>query len=152
MDYSWGMTDSPANAASRVPSTRERPEAWWVAARFGTGAVWLGFGLVHKILDLVPRHGEIVGRILGDWGTRPVVVAIGVGECLIALWIWSGRWPVLCAIVQTALIATMNTLEILLARDLLLSPSGMVAANSFLLGLAWGLAIRKGVPVRGTGA
>jgi hypothetical protein len=135
------MLDSPSNTVNRVSSTRGLSGRSRIAARILTGGVWLGFGLVHKILDLVPRHGEIVSRILGDWGTRPVVVAIGVGECLMAAWIWTGRWPVFCAIVQTALIATMNTLEILLARDLLLSPTGMVAANSVLLCLAWGLTL-----------
>lgn len=146
------MTDSPAETFTSVPTSKGGLRAWWVTVRVLTGMVWFGFGLVHKILDLVPRHGQIVGRILGDWGTRPVVVAIGFGECLLALWIWSGQRPFLCAIVQTILIGTMNTLEILLARDLLLSPAGMVAANTILLGLAWALAIRKGVPVRGAGA
>lgn len=131
---------------------RRLPRASWIVARLLTGTVWFGFGLVHKILDLVPRHGKIVERILGDWGTRPVVVTIGVGECLMALWIWSGHSPVLCAIVQTFLVVTMNSLEILLARDLLISPSGMVAANAILLGVAWGLAFREGVPTRGAGA
>ena len=145
------MTDSPANSSIRVPPVRKRP-GWRAVARFLTGSVWLGFGLVHKILDLVPRHGEIVGRILGEWGTRPVVVGIGAGECLLALWIWSGVRPLQCAIAQTVLIATMNTLEILLARDLLLSPWGLVAANSILLGVAWGLAFPPRRAIRSPGS
>jgi hypothetical protein len=82
--------------------------------------VWLINGLFCKVLNFVPRHQEIVTRILGagisSWATR----AIGVSEILMGIWILSRIKPKLCAALQIAIIATMNTIEYILAPDLLL--------------------------------
>ena len=100
-------------------------------------AVWIGFGLFAKVLGLVPRHEEIVGRILGEAWAGPITVAIGAGEVLLGLWVASAVWSRLCAIVQIALLAGMNLLEIALAPDLLLwGPlNGLFAAA--LAGVVW---------------
>lgn len=82
--------------------------------------VWFVNGLLCKILDLVPRHGQIVARILGPENARVLTVAIGVSEVLMAIWVLSGIKPRLNAIVQMLIIATMNTLEFILVPDLLL--------------------------------
>jgi hypothetical protein len=64
------------------------------------------------------------------------------------LWILSRRWPLACATAQTAAIVIMNTLEIVQARELLLSPLGMVCANTVLLILGWVLALRTAAAAR----
>jgi hypothetical protein len=84
--------------------------------------VWLVNGLYCKVLNQVPRHGEIVEKILNlDYNTaRIFTIIIGLSEILMAIWILSRIKHRLNAIAQIAIIATMNTLEFLLVPDLLL--------------------------------
>lgn len=82
--------------------------------------VWLVNGLFCKVLNLVSRHQEIVARILGDEYVRPLTLSIGLAETGMAVWIISGVWTRLNAITQIIVITAMNTLEIMLAPDLLL--------------------------------
>ncbi len=109
--------------------------------RLGTASVWIIFGLVFKLLNLLPRHESIVAAVLGPTWAGPVTLAVGLVEVLIGLWILSGRWPLLCAAIQTVAIIGMNLAEILWAREHLLSPVGMVCANSVFLFLGWFLAV-----------
>ena len=96
-------------------------------------AIWLAMGLGCKVLGLVPRHQEIVARILGEEHSRLLTVLIGCGEIGMALWILSGIRPKLAAVVQISLVAVMNVPELLLARDLLLFGSGnLVVAVAFI--------------------
>lgn len=116
---------------------------WVVAAlRVGTAAVWLVFGLVFKVLDVVPRHRLIVASVLGAGVAGPLTVAIGVAEAGMGLWILSGIRPRLCAAAQTIAIVSMNTLELSLAKDLLLAPVPMVCANAAFLAAGWYCALR----------
>lgn len=82
--------------------------------------VWLTNGLLCKVLLLVPRHAAIVARILGPAHAGALTSLIGLGEISIALWVLSGRHPRWCVAVQIILVLSMNTLEALLAPDLLL--------------------------------
>lgn len=82
--------------------------------------VWLINGLFCKVLNLVPRHQEIVVRILGDDHARLLTTLIGISEIGMAVWILSGIWARLNALTQIIVIATMNTLEFFLVPDLLL--------------------------------
>lgn len=102
-----------------------------------TASVWLVFGLGFKVLGLLPRHRLIVAAMFGDAAAGPVTVIIGAGETALAVWILSGFSPRLCAAVQTAAIAAMNTLEITFAKNLLLSPILMVVANIGFLIAVW---------------
>jgi hypothetical protein len=83
-------------------------------------AVWLANGLFCKVLNLVPRHQQIVARILGKTRAGFFTKAIGFAEIAMAIWILSGILPKLNAITQIVVIATMNLLECILAPDLLL--------------------------------
>jgi hypothetical protein len=82
--------------------------------------VWLINGLVCKVLNLVPRHQEIVGRILGYDHNRLQTTLIGISEIGMAIWILSGIWTRVNVVIQIAIIATMNILEFFLVPDLLL--------------------------------
>ena len=82
--------------------------------------VWVANGLFCKVLNLVPRHQEIVAKILGNEHAQPLTLLIGLSEMVMAIWILSRIWSRLNAITQILVIAIMNTLEFTLAPDLLL--------------------------------
>ena len=82
--------------------------------------VWIANGLFCKVLNLVPRHQQIVGQILGDDDSRLLTILIGLSEIGMAVWILSGLLTRLNAVTQILVIASMNTLEYFLVPDLLL--------------------------------
>ncbi len=82
--------------------------------------IWFINGLGCKVLDLVPRHRAIVGRILGETHALALTRAIGLSEIVMAVWIlsqWKWRWSTTAQII---VVSTMNVIEFLLAPDLLL--------------------------------
>lgn len=81
---------------------------------------WIANGLFCKVLNLVPRHEQIVAGILGDDHSRLLTILIGLSEIIMAVWILSAYKTKLNAIAQIAVVATMNTLEFILVPDLLL--------------------------------
>ena len=87
---------------------------------YSIAAVWLANGLFCKLLNLVPRHRQIVGAILGMDHAVILTRAIGLSETMMAVWIISGIWTRACALTQILIIAVMNILEFLLVPDLLL--------------------------------
>jgi len=82
--------------------------------------IWLINGLLCKVLNLVPRHQEIVARILGKDYARLLTALIGVSEIVMAVWILSGIYKRVNALAQIFVIAAMNTLEFFFVPDLLL--------------------------------
>ena len=87
---------------------------------FCIAAVWLVNGLFCKVLNFVPRHQEIVARILGNEYAFLLTKAIGFSEILMCIWILSGIKQRFCAIAQITIVLTMNLIEFFLAKDLLL--------------------------------
>lgn len=83
-------------------------------------AVWFLNGLFAKVLNFVPRHEEIVARILGEDYSHIIIKAIGIGEIFLAIWILTRIKSRVSAGLQIFLVATMNILEFTIARDLLL--------------------------------
>jgi hypothetical protein len=114
-----------------------QPERLHLVAQIGIGSVWVFHGLYSKILNGIPRHRLIVGRILGTERSGIATKTIGLLELLLGAWAIAGWHPVWCASVQTAAIIVMNSLEILLARGLLISSIGMVTLNIGFLSLVW---------------
>ena len=96
------------------------PPSLRLPLRFFVAGVWLANGLFCKVLDMVPRHRQIVERVLGLDDASLLTKAIGVGEILVCLWVLTGLRPRLSTWFQIALVATMNVLEFWLAPDLLL--------------------------------
>lgn len=82
--------------------------------------VWMANGLFCKVLNLVPRHEQIVARILGETYARPLTLAIGLAEIGMAIWVLSRIKPRLNAVLQMTVVAIMNTLEFFMVPDLLL--------------------------------
>jgi uncharacterized membrane protein YphA (DoxX/SURF4 family) len=87
---------------------------------FFIATIWLVNGLFCKVLNLVPRHQQIVAGILGGKYSGTLTILIGVSEIAMAIWILSGIKTRLNAIAQIIIIGTMNTLEFLLIPSLLL--------------------------------
>lgn len=112
---------------------------------FIIGSVWVFHGLFSKLLDGIPRHRLIVRRILGEDFGDGMTLVIGALEVLLGLWVYSGWQRRACALVITLALVAMNTLEIVFARDLLISAPGMAALNLGLLVLVWYWAL---VPTR----
>ncbi len=87
---------------------------------FCIATVWIVNGLFCKVLDLVPRHEQIVAQILGDDYSKALTILIGLSEILMAIWVLSKFKSRLNAIAQIGIVGLMNTLEFILVPDLLL--------------------------------
>ena len=79
----------------------------------------------------------IVAAILGEEVATSITPLVGVAEIGIAVWILSGLFPRTCAAVQTTALVTMNALELLFAKHLLLAPIPMICLNIAFLGIVW---------------
>ena len=82
--------------------------------------VWLINGLFCKILNFVPRHQEIVAKILGSEYSYTFTLMIGFSEIAMAIWVLTRFLPKFNAVFQIVLIVIMNVLEFILAPELLL--------------------------------
>ena len=111
----------------------------WIRA--GIAIVWLLFGLLFKALDAVPRHRQIVSRVVGSEHAGVILWLVALTEIGLGIWMLVGRALVPCVALQTGLLIAMNTLELRYARDLLLSPIAMVCANIVFLSLGWYVAL-----------
>lgn len=102
----------------------------------GIALVWFVNGLFCKILNLVPRHQEIVERILGNSYASPITKTIGLLEIGMSIWILMGISSRFCVILQIVIIAIMNILEFIVAPDLLLfGKLNIVYALLFMLAI-----------------
>jgi len=72
------------------------------------------------VLNVVPRHEEIVERILGGDHSKLLTILIGFSEIGMAIWILTKFKSKLNAIAQMTVVATMNILEYILVPDFLL--------------------------------
>lgn len=82
--------------------------------------VWFVNGFFCKVLNLVPRHQEIVSRILGEEHAGLFTRMIGVAEMMMAVWILTSIQRRFCALFQMVVVAIMNVLEFIFVPDLLL--------------------------------
>lgn len=87
---------------------------------FALAAVWIVMGLYCKLLGQVPRHEVIVGEILGADTAVWLTPLIGLSECLLGIWIATGRYRKASAALQILLVITMNILEYTFAVGFLL--------------------------------
>ena len=90
------------------------------AINYLIASVWMINGLFCKLLNLTPRHQEIVARILGSSYASLLIKLIGVFEIGMAIWILTCIKRRLNAATQIVVILTMNALEFVLTPDLLL--------------------------------
>jgi len=100
-------------------------------------AIWIANGLFCKVLNLVPRHQEIVGRILGEQDSRMFTLLIGISEIGMGIWILTKVKNKFNAVVQITIIGTMNVLEFLLVPDLLLWGKTNILFALLLIGIIY---------------
>ncbi len=99
--------------------------------------IWIVNGLWAKVFQKVPRHRAIVARILGPKYAPGVTRFIGFGEIALGLWVSTGLRKQQTAWLQIGLIATMNLLEAVFARDLLLWGGWNALFAGILIGCIW---------------
>ncbi|TRZ45093.1 DoxX-like family protein [Robertkochia solimangrovi] len=85
-----------------------------------TAFVWLINGLFCKVLNLVPRHREIVNRIIGAEHAEIYTILIGFSEIIMAIWIFSGFRSKWNSVTQMIIVAIMNIIEFIMVPELLL--------------------------------
>lgn len=100
-------------------------------------AVWLVNGLFCKVLNLVPRHREIVAQILGDELAEPLTILIGLAELVMVIWILSGFKPKINAATQILIVGVMNILEFFLVPELLLWGQLNIVFAAMFMGLVY---------------
>jgi hypothetical protein len=107
--------------------------------RVSVAAVWLYEGLWCKLLGREPHQVQVVESVpgLGPIFGRTFLLALGLVETALAMWVLSGSVPGLCAVTQTALLVTLNLNGLLWARHVIHDPGGMVVKNVAFLLLAW---------------
>lgn len=107
--------------------------------RIAIASVWIYQGLWCKLLGHAPHHRKIVETtpFLNASRARQFLTALGVFECLLAAWAFSGIRAREAAAVQTVLLISMNTVALLRARNLISDPVGMLLQNCVFLILAW---------------
>ena len=111
---------------------------WYKIINLLIASVWIVNGLFCKVLNLVPRHQQIVARILGSDYAEILTKVIGFFEILMAAWILSGISRRLNVIAQVGIIALMNMIEYVLAPDLLLwGKLNALFAFMFILLMLW---------------
>lgn len=113
------------------------PPVWLIRA--AVAAVWLYEGLWCKLLGGEPRQVQVVEAVpfFGPRIGRLFLKALGAVEVGLAAWAFSGLVPVAAAVVQTALLATLNANGLLWARRVIHDPGGMVVKNFAFLVLVW---------------
>ena len=89
--------------------------------------VWFVNGLFCKILNFVPRHQEIVEKILTVTFNKEMALyastltkMIGFAELVMVVWILSRFRRNLCAFMQIFIVILMNIIEFLLVPEFLL--------------------------------
>jgi len=83
-------------------------------------AIWIVNGLFCKVLGFVPRHEQIVKRILAPYNSHIIVVLIGISEICMAIWVFSNFKTKLNSVIQILVVTAMNIIEFIFAPDLLL--------------------------------
>jgi len=119
-----------------VPLTAPLPPLWLLRA--AVAAVWLYEGLWCKVLGRSAHEFEVVAQV-----PLPVATAhrllrlLGAAEAALGVWVLVGVAPFAAAIVQTLLLAGLNTAGIHFSRQRIPDPAGMVVKNAAFLVLAW---------------
>jgi uncharacterized membrane protein YphA (DoxX/SURF4 family) len=102
------------------------------------GGVWLYHGLWCKLLGGCPEQMDVVASVPGLRGrAKPILLAIGVVETVLAVWVVSGKRPREAAAVGTALVVGMNAGGLTFGRSHIPGVKSMVAENVAFLALAW---------------
>jgi hypothetical protein len=111
---------------------------WQQIFHYLVAAVWLINGVWCKVLNQVPRHESIVKKLIAPVYYREFTIAIGISETLLALWLLSGLYRRFNYMLQIVLIVSMNMIEYIFAKELLLfGHYNLMIAIAFTICLYW---------------
>jgi uncharacterized membrane protein YphA (DoxX/SURF4 family) len=117
--------------------------AGWIVdrrfARLAISLVWLYQGLWCKVLGGAPHHLSIISAVpfIGPAAGRLALLFLGLIECGLGVWVLTGWQRRNAAIVQTILLAAMNTCGAIWAWRLIPDPMGMILQNFAFVLLIW---------------
>jgi len=115
----------------------------WLLARAAVAAVWLYNGMWCKLLAGCPSHAAIFSTVPAVFA--PVLAllpaALGGAEVALAVWVASGWRRRLAAVIQTALLVSMNAGGLVWGGDAIQEPGGLVVQNAAFLALVWLVAL-----------
>jgi hypothetical protein len=107
--------------------------------RSSIALVWLYQGLWCKVLGGMPHHQAVIAAVpfIGPAASHAVLIVLGLAECGIAGWVFSGWQLRNAAITQTALLVIMNAGGLMWSWRLLPDPVGMILQNFAFVVLIW---------------
>jgi hypothetical protein len=113
--------------------------------RTSIALVWMYEGLWCKVLGHAPRHEAILTSLplLTTAEAHSLLLALGCLECVMGVWVISGWRPAQGALIQTALLVSMNAGGLIFAARLVPDPAGMLLQNFTFLLLAWTAAANR---------
>ena len=102
-------------------------------------AVWFYEGVWCKLLNGQPRQVRVVEAmpLYGPQLATTLLKLLGLVETAIGIWVLTGIALIICAVVQTLVLVTLNACGLLWARRLIDDPAGMVIKNFAFLVLVW---------------
>lgn len=102
-------------------------------------AVWVYEGLWCKVLGRSRHEFEVVeaAPLFGPGLSALFLRALGLFECLLAVWVLTGWHPLWAGAVQTMLLISLNTAGMTWSRHLIPDPPGMLLKNFAFLVLVW---------------
>jgi len=99
--------------------------------RVPVALLWLYQGLWCKIAGFAPNQAAMVSslKFFRPASSHYVLIGIGFVECVLAVWVLSGRRPVNAATTQVGLLVGMNGCGLLWGRNFIPDLMGMVIQN-----------------------
>ncbi|MFJ9950818.1 DoxX-like family protein [Kitasatospora sp. NPDC091207] len=125
------------------------PTPWQTrCAALAIALMWGYEGLWCKIFPGRADQRAIVEGLplLPEGAAAVLLVAIGLAELALGVWVLSGRLPRLAALVQTALVAGFNTGGLLVGADHIPEPGRLVVQDLVFLALIWTVAAARPTP------
>ncbi|MGW1258615.1 DoxX-like family protein [Streptomyces sp. NPDC002513] len=136
--------------ASDVPHAEDAPpegrgdrrvvRGWQgVLARRAVALVWFYEGLWCKVWPGRDDQRAIVGDVphMPAWAVTAALIAIGIAEAAIGVWVLSGLWARDAAVAQTALVVVFNAGGLLFGLDHIAEPGRMLTQNLAFVALIW---------------
>ncbi|MEV5609514.1 DoxX-like family protein [Streptomyces sp. NPDC052225] len=111
-------------------------------ARWAVALVWFYEGFWCKVWPGRADQRAIVGDVplLDGWSVTAALVAIGLAEVALGIWVLTGLRPVAAALVQTALVAGFNAGGLLFSPGQIDEPGRLLTQNLVFVALIWVLA------------
>ncbi len=110
-----------------------------ILIRIAIAAVWIYEGLWCKVLGRLPDQQVTAATVpfIGPKFAHLFLIGLGMLECALGIWTLSGWQLWWAALVQTVLLAGMNTCGLIWARRSIHDPAGMLVKNFAFVILMW---------------